>query len=254
MYFSNHIKTFSLFVLLLISLTVKSQKIQYDQDVSRYYNEGIAHFNNGDYHAANAAFRNALATNRVLPTNLSYYFAETLYYIRQFQNSRNFVEKYINLAGYSGDFYEEAIHLRELINNEFQKIIDCQRCNSFGYRLIFCERCETTGVEMTECPDCKGTGNTLCPKCTGKGVLITLDTFSQNHYETCDKCQGEGVIVCELCEGHKEITRICTLCLGVGLRSSNVICTHEDLEEEEEDDDDDDEQKELFQKKKVYRQ
>ena len=250
MYFNDHIKTFGVSVLLLISITAKSQQIQYDQEVSKYYNEGIAYFNDGDYHAANAAFRNALATNMVLPTNLSYYFAETLYYIRQFQNSRNFVEKYINLAGYGGDFYEEAIHLRELIDGEFQKIKDCQRCNSFGYRLISCERCETTGVEVTECPECKGTGNTLCPKCTGKGVLITLDAFNQNHYETCDKCQGEGVIVCELCEGHKEITRTCSLCFGTGIRTSNAICNHEDEDEDE----DEDEQKELFQKKRVYRQ
>lgn len=216
--------------------------MQYDQEVTKFYDEGKAYFNKGDFHAANVAFRNALATNRVIPTNLSYYFAETLYRIRQFQNSRNFVEKYINLAGYGGDFYEEAIHLRKLIDSEFQKIKDCKLCNDFGYRLITCERCEGTGIEVAVCPQCKGTGYTLCPKCNGKGVLITLDAFNQNHYETCDKCGGEGVIVCELCEGDKEITRTCSLCLGTGVRASNVICNHED------------DQEELFQKKKVYRQ
>ncbi len=212
------------------------------KEVTRLYNEGVQHFNNGEYQSANGSFRKALATNQVLPVNLSYYFAETLYYIKQYTNSRNFVERYIKIAGQGGDFYDEAVHLKSRIDEEFVNIKKCNYCNNFGYRLEPCNHCDSTGIETTECPQCKGTGNTLCPKCTGKGVVITVDAFNQNHYETCDKCAGEGVIVCERCIGEQIISRVCTYCLGTKMRPTTIICNHEE------------EQTELFRKKKIYRQ
>ncbi len=211
-------------------------------EVKKYYNEGVQHFTDGNFKAANGSFRKALATNDVLPVNLSYYFAETLYHIKQFTNSKNFVDRYIKVAGQGGDFYDEAVNLQSQLKIEFINIRNCNYCNNFGYRLEDCDYCDATGIETTECPQCKGTGNTLCPKCTGKGVVITVDAFNQNHYETCDKCDGDGVIVCERCLGEKEITRVCTYCLGTKMRPTSIICNHEE------------EQEELFRKKKIYRQ
>lgn len=204
---------------------------QEKSEVEKYYQEGVALFNEGNYKAANIAFRNALATNDVLPTNLSYYFAETLFHIRQIQNSKNFVDRYIKIAGQGGDFYNEAIHLQSQIDDAFQAIKECHRCNNFGYRLISCVRCDSSGVETIECPECRGTGNTICSQCTGRGVLITTDKFGQNRYETCPKCEGEGITICERCHNHKEITRTCTLCLGTKLRPTSIICNHEDDQE-----------------------
>jgi len=229
-------------IFILFSLQSAYGQQKYDAEVIKYYDEGVNYYHNGEYHEANISFRNALATNKVLPTNLSYYFAETLYLIRQYQNSKNFVDKYLSLAGYGGDFYEEAAHLHELIEGEFLKIKECQRCNAFGYRLVPCERCDATGIEVLECPECNGKGNTLCPKCTGTGVVITKDALGQDHYETCDKCGGDGIIVCERCLGAKEITRVCVVCLGTKWRASNILCNHEAV------------QTEFFEKKNPYRQ
>ena len=224
-------------IFILFSLHSAYGQQNYDPEVIKYFNEGVNYYHSGEYHEANISFRNALATNKVLPTNLSYYFAETLYHIRQYQNSKNFVDKYLSLAGYGGDFYEEAAHLHELIEGEFLEIKECKRCNVFGYRYIPCEQCDSSGIEVLECPKCKGKGNTLCPKCTGRGVVITRTVLDQDHYETCDKCEGDGVIVCERCLGDKEITRVCFSCLGTKLKASNILCNHEA------------EQNELFEKK-----
>ncbi|MCZ6522194.1 MAG: molecular chaperone DnaJ [Bacteroidetes bacterium] len=231
------------FSLLLIYAAALGQSVQYDPDVTKHYNAGVESFENGQFDEANKSFRRALSTNKVLPTNLSYYFAETLYHLGQHQNSKNFVDKYLSLAGYGGDFYEEASFLLELLETEFDAIKNCDLCNVFGYRLNPCDQCEASGIELTSCHQCNGVGNTICPKCMGKGVLITVDAFNQSHYEECDKCSGDGHIVCELCAGNKVITRICVVCLGTKLKSSTIICNHEDHQESE-----------FFQKKKIYRQ
>ncbi len=199
-------------------------------DVERYYNEGVDLFDAGNYKAANIAFRKALATNDVLPTNLSYYFAETLFHIKQFQNSKNFVVRYIKVAGQGGDFYDEATFLKTQIEREFREIKECNYCNNFGYRLIDCVRCNSSGIETLECPQCRGTGHTICTQCTGRGVVITVDKFGQNLYETCSKCSGVGITICDRCHNYKIISRTCSLCLGTKLRPTSIICTHEDVQ------------------------
>jgi len=218
----------SIIILLLISNFAFGQINV--RDVEMYYKEGVELFDATQYKAANIAFRKALATNDVLPTNLSYYFAETLFHIKQFQNSKNFVDRYVKVAGQGGDFYDEATFLQTQIKGEFQAIKECNYCNNFGYRLIDCVRCSSSGIETLECPQCRGMGHTICSKCTGRGVLITLDKFGQNRYETCSKCEGEGITICDRCHNHKVISRTCSLCLGTKLRPTSIICSHEEEE------------------------
>ena len=218
-------------ILLIFSFVLQvtmsiSQRLE--SEVEQYYNEGVNLFNEGNFKAANIAFRRALATNEVLPTNLSYYFAETLYHIKQYTNSKNFVDRYLKVAGQGGDFYDEAVFLQAQIVGEFLAIKECHLCNNFGYRLIACVRCDSTGIETLECPQCRGTGNTICSQCTGRGVIITVDKFGQNRYETCPKCEGVGVTICDRCHNHKIISRICSLCLGTKMRPTSLICNHED--------------------------
>ena len=72
------------------------QKIIYDQKVVDLMNKAKAEMKSENYKAANKTFRKALATQKILPTDLSYLFAETLYIIHQYKNSLNFVDKYID--------------------------------------------------------------------------------------------------------------------------------------------------------------
>ena len=215
------------------------QTVQYDPEVLKFYKEGISYFESENYAEANRSFRKTLAINKVLPSDLSYYFAETLYHLGQYQNSKNFIEKYLTLTGYNGDFYNEANNLEDLLNEEFNKILNCPRCNDFGYRLIPCDHCGASGLEISTCYQCKGLGNSLCPKCTGRGVVIYVDSFGQKHYQECDICEGVGYVTCELCGGTKLITRTCSVCFGEKVKASSVICNHTD------------DQEELFEKKKL---
>ncbi len=200
---------------------------QFDPDVLALIDKAKAQMDKGDYEGANITFRQALATKKVLPASMSYFFAKTLFIIHQNQNAKNFVEKYLQLAGRSGDYYEDALALKKMIDDEFEKIKNCEYCNLSGYRYVLCDNCNGLGVTVEECYNCHGNGMVMCPKCIGKGVLIHHDQLGDPIYEPCDLCDTKGYIVCPVCHGKKELSGRCSVCLGTGKKVSDIICNHQ---------------------------
>lgn len=203
---------------------------QFDAEIIALVDKAKAEMDHGDYEAANKTFRKALATKHVLPTSMSYFFAKTLFVIHQNQNAKNFVDKYIQLAGMGGDYYDEAIQLKKLIADEFEEIKNCKYCNLSGYRYVECDNCNGLGVTVDVCYNCNGNGIVMCPKCMGKGVLINSDAFGQLHYSSCDLCDSKGYINCPVCHGEKELSGRCNVCLGTGKKVSNIICNHQPIQ------------------------
>ena len=204
---------------------------QFDADIVALVDKAKAQMDQGDYEGANKTFRQALATKRVLPSALSYYFAETLYVIHQNQNAKNFVEKYIELAGKGGDHYAAAIRLKELIENQFEEIKACEYCNLSGYRYIECDNCNGLGHTVEICYNCHGNGLTMCRKCIGRGVLITSTKFGEQIYSSCDKCDSKGYIICPICNGTEELSGRCSVCLGTSKKVSKTICNHHETQQ-----------------------
>jgi hypothetical protein len=204
---------------------------QFDNDIVALVDKAKAQMNQGDYEGANKTFRKALATKRVLPTSLSYFFAETLYVIHQNQNAKNFVEKYIELAGQGGDYYADALRLQELIKIQFDEIKDCEYCNLSGYRYVVCDNCHGLGQTVEVCYNCNSHGLTMCPKCIGRGVLITANQLGSPTYSSCDMCDSKGYITCPVCHGTGELSGRCNVCLGTGQKVSKTICNHQDTQQ-----------------------
>ena len=201
---------------------------QFDPEVETLIAQARQQMEANDFEGANVTFRRALATKKVLPTSMSYFFAKTLFVIHQNQNAKNFVEKYIELAGQGGDYYEDAVRLRDLIDDEFKAIEECKFCNLSGYRYATCENCNGLGQTVELCHKCYGNSPVMCPKCIGRGVVITSTTFGEKVYASCDRCEAKGYIDCPVCQGAKEIAERCSVCLGTGKKVSKEICTHEE--------------------------
>ncbi len=210
------------------SQTDLPEQIIYDQEIIDLMNKAKAEMKAENYDAANKTFRKALATRKILPTDLSYLFAETLYVVHQYQNSLNFVDKYLGLAGQGGNYYEKAMELKGLLNAEFEKIKNCDYCNLSGYRYTTCYNCHGESSITETCYNCKGSGKTVCPKCLGEGVYITFNSFSGRQYVECDVCIGKGYITCTVCLGERILSGTCSVCLGTGKIASSQICNHEE--------------------------
>lgn len=200
---------------------------QFDPEVKELVEKAKLQMSQEDYEGANATFRQALATKKVLPTDMSYFFAKTLFIIHQNQNALNFVDKYIQLAGQGGDYYDEAINLKNLINRSFEEIKNCSYCNLSGYRYVSCDNCNALGYTTDICYNCRGNSPIMCKKCIGRGVIITTTAFGEHIYDSCDKCNSKGYVECPVCHGEEVLSGRCNVCLGSGKKVSKSICNHQ---------------------------
>lgn len=179
-----------------------------------------------DYHAANKSFREMLELNTALPTEMCYFFANTLYQLKQFDNSLRFVEKYESLAGAGGDYYQENLQLKKLLKEEMETVRECNYCDSQGYVLEECSYCNGEGTSRQSCKKCLGHKEIKCKNCSGEGVAIGKNHFGQNTYQTCQVCGGNGIQPCAHCDGKGFEDQNCQHCSGKGKIRTTQLCTH----------------------------
>lgn len=216
-----------IFLLLIFSFSKSfAQRPLIDKDVMALMDKAKSEIQQQTYKKANSTFREMLATKKVMPTDMSYLFAETLYAIDQHENSKNFLNKYLKLTGEAGNYYEQAIQLKTLLENKEHEITDCSFCNVKGYELVSCQLCEGIGTLTATCHYCKGAGKTACQTCYGEGVLITKNKFGKNEYESCPTCHTTGFTSCPVCLGKKVLETQCPDCIGSGNVASKKICEH----------------------------
>ena len=226
-------KYWLIFWLSTISLVGTLAQSRNASDLTQKYLEEAKALNaSGDYDAANIKFRQILALNEVIPAEMCYHFAETLYAIGQFQNSKNFVSKYFELTGTTGENYREVKKLEEMVDAKLDVIRACHRCNTVGYRYKPCQTCSQTGVVEERCYYCQGHGIAVCTKCKGNGVLISANALGGSDYRTCDRCEGNGKEICPTCNGDKTLKSDCPSCNGFFFETSAEICDHQDHPED----------------------
>jgi len=214
------------FNLLLWSFNSFGQQSDNRELSDKYLEEAKLLNQQGRYEEANLVFRKILAFGEVIPSELCYHFAETLYGIGQYQNSKNFVDKYFQLTGRTGDNYNEVKMLEEMVNGEMESMRNCNLCSASGYRLIPCGECNAVGTVSGVCHNCNGVGISVCIKCKGEGVLITSNALGGSDYFTCDRCNGDGNEMCPLCAGVKTLVLDCPTCNGTLKQPSPELCNH----------------------------
>ncbi|GJM30591.1 MAG: hypothetical protein DHS20C17_32260 [Cyclobacteriaceae bacterium] len=221
-------RIFTLIAILLVGIGHQTRgQSNVDDQVNDMMETAIAHMNDGEYEEANLTFRKILKLNTVLPDELSYLFAETLYMVNQYHNSKNFLDKYIRLAGSTGRYYSQAIDLKHFLDQEYELILVCKLCDNRGYRLIGCDVCDYKGKLTSQCFYCRGVGINRCEVCKGNGVTTSLNAFGEVLYQTCNDCQGKGQTVCKVCHGAKVIHEECEVCHGTSKKAGNEICDHQ---------------------------
>ena len=221
--------------LLLFSLSVLGlqAQAQNDSNISPGMNQRLNYAKElmaqEKYQEANAVFREMLNSGQVLPDDLAYLFAETLYMLGQYQNSRNFLIKYLQVAGKNGNYYKQATELDALLEEKLHENEYCAFCNHEGYRFITCTHCEGSGQVIDHCSHCKGSKIINCQTCYGEGVQIYTDNFGKRKYKTCPTCKGNGTHDCPVCLGVGEVERYCPVCSGTGKEASAIVCDHKAL-------------------------
>ncbi|MEM6844212.1 MAG: hypothetical protein AAF944_04985 [Bacteroidota bacterium] len=148
--------------------------------------EGVVLMNQGDYYRADSYFQEVLTNIDVIPAELCFYFGKNSYHLKKYKQSIDWLNKYIEIKGTTGQFFDQAKEYLALSETDFL----AQQRNSTP-RPIQPAKAQPQQI------DCNTTPFVLCPVCKGSGVIIEQGTLGSAIYRTCPYSDGSGRMSCE---------------------------------------------------------
>lgn len=154
-----------------------------ESEFLRRMDKGEQLLKQGRHEEAQNEFLFIINNQKVLPSNMAYFFGRNSYHLEEYKQAINWLNKYIQLKGTKGSYYNEAAGFLELAERAFLKL---QRDQS-----------PASDVEITSDDyDCGGLDKMICPVCRGSGVIIKKGPFDKV-YQTCPYCAGDSYLSCE---------------------------------------------------------
>lgn len=169
-------------ILFLATLSSHAQIIR-KSELLRRMDLGAELMAAGAYDSAQVLFKSVLQNMDKLPSDIAYYFGRNSFHLGKNKQAINWLNKYIQLKGTKGKYYEPAIQYLQFAEDEYLSL-ERKRARQF-----------TTDLENARY-DCGGLSKMLCPVCHGSGVVIKPGLFGDS-YQTCPYSLGEGYLTCE---------------------------------------------------------
>jgi tetratricopeptide (TPR) repeat protein len=163
---------------------VRQQEQAKKAALMRELDSGVYFMDNGDYKRADKIFRHVLSSVKSVPSDLTYYFGKNSFYMEQYKQSIDWLNKYIQLKGTNGQYSQDAILWKQRAEAEFLKEKSTQA-----------EKVQQV-LSMDYDIDCGPAGKVVCPACKGDHVIIHRGAFG-NEYKTCPYCNEQGILTCE---------------------------------------------------------
>ncbi len=172
-----------LFIILFISAFLSQGQIVRENELIKKIETGAELMALGKYDSAQVLFQYVLQKMEKLPSDVAYFFGRNSYHVGKYKQSINWLNKYIQLKGTKGKYYEPAIQFLQFAEDEYLRI---QRARTEQF---------SKDIESAEY-DCGGLEKMLCPVCHGSGVVVQAGIFDEV-YKTCPYSLGEGYLTCE---------------------------------------------------------
>ncbi len=137
----------------------------------------------GEYVAADDKFKSVLKNIRSVPSDLTYYFGKNSFFIGKYKQSVDWLNKYIQLKGTSGQYSQNAIDW--LAKAEIELLKEKEREAQ--------QASEVLSRDFTI--DCGPTGKVVCTICRGSTVVVKKSYFG-DLYSTCNYCHKLGYLTC----------------------------------------------------------
>lgn len=156
------------------------KRVQLDQQLD----SAVYWMEMGEYAVADEKFKHVLNNIRGVPSDLAFHFGKNSYFLKQYKQSIDWLNKYIQLKGTNGQYSEEAVSFlrkaeAELMEERTREVENTQEVLSSSYDI-----------------DCGPTGKVICPVCHGTHVIIKKGAFG-DQYNTCPYCDDHGILTCE---------------------------------------------------------
>jgi hypothetical protein len=173
---------------LLAQQTVDEYRLQQEQirktALLRTLDSGAVLMDEGKYLLADEKFRYVLDNIRSVPSDLVFYFGKNSFYLERYKQSIDWLNKYIQLKGTTGQYSQDAIAWLKKAEAEFvkEKSKDAEKALevlSGDYDI-----------------DCGPSGMVICPVCKGEHVIVRRGPLG-NDFRTCTYCNEHGLLTCE---------------------------------------------------------
>lgn len=153
-------------------------------DLMRQLDQAVELMDNGDYTAADEKYKYILENLKSIPSDLTFFFGKNSFHLKKYQQSADWINKYIQLKGTTGQYHDEAIdYLKkaeaEILKEKNQQVQKAEQVLSRNYDI-----------------DCGPSGKVSCPVCKGDHVIIKKGAFG-DEYRTCPYCNDHGMLTCQ---------------------------------------------------------
>lgn len=153
-------------------------------EIMRELDSGVYYMDHAKYTVADEKFRYVLEKIKSVPSDLTFFFGKNSFYLNQFKQSIDWLNKYIELKGPSGQYYEEATGFLRKSEEAYvkEKTKDGKKAGevlSLNYDI-----------------DCGPSGKVSCPVCKGDHVIVKKGPFG-DEYKTCPYCDDHGILTCQ---------------------------------------------------------
>ncbi len=158
--------------------------------------EGARLMDEGRYADADRRFRFVLDNSRVLPAEICYYFGINSFFMNKYKQSINWLNKYIELKGTSGQYFDSSIEYLQLAEERYRS--DNSTPNKMTIEEVKSDTTskDGTGGRAFALVECAGK-KIVCPVCNGRGVIIKASVFGDKTYKTCPYGDEYGYLTCE---------------------------------------------------------
>ena len=150
----------------------------------RQLDSGVYYMDQEQYALANEKFKYVLQNVTSVPSDLTFYFGKNSFFLKQYKQSIDWLNKYIQLKGTTAQFYDEATEWLRQAEAEYLKekstaAVKTQQILSNNYDI-----------------DCGPTGKVTCPVCQGNHVIVRKGAFGDS-FKTCPYCNEHGILTCD---------------------------------------------------------
>jgi tetratricopeptide (TPR) repeat protein len=155
----------------------------------QYLDLGVRQYESGNYEDADESFKQVLEEVKVLPAEICYYFGANSYHLGKYKQSINWLNKYIELKGTSGQYFEESNSFLEQARAKYRQTSNTPEQETYE---------PAQEIDYTVMPEvnCGPSGKVVCPVCKGQTVIIKRSALSMD-YRSCPYCDSHGNLSCE---------------------------------------------------------
>ena len=154
------------------------------EDPRRYIDTAVHYMEQEFYSQADDYFMQALKNIKLLSADFCFFFGKNSYYLKNYTQSIDWLNKYLELKGSRGQYSKEVLSLLEKAEEGFRQdrssIAEVDVKKHFFYRNTI---------------DCDDSELITCPVCKGDGIITTPDRLGQKYYTVCPYSTN-GVLTC----------------------------------------------------------